>query len=161
VAVQRGRLHPDPPAQGTARVARGYGPRLAAEAVKQLHLSGYIPTSRSLELAATALRLIIAGGHYIPGGCSDADPATPRALQDPPMSVLDVTTRERAMLKLLQCGLPNKVVTCRLQMSPSTVKAHVHSIIVQLNVRDRTEATLARYAALERDRAAMTIDATM
>src|SRR5690242_1987625 len=32
-------------------------------ALKQLQLSGYIPTSSSLELAATALRLIIAGGH--------------------------------------------------------------------------------------------------
>ena len=51
------------------------------------------------------------------------------------------------MLELLKCGLPNKIISYRLEMSPSTVKAHVHNIIVKLNVRNRTEAAVARYAS--------------
>ena len=54
------------------------------------------------------------------------------------------------MLELLEHGLPNKIIAYRLEMAQSTVKAHVHSIIAKLNVRNRTEAAVARYAALDR-----------
>ena len=52
------------------------------------------------------------------------------------------------MLDLLERGLPNKLIAYRLGMSPSTVKAHVHNIIAKLRVRNRTEAAVARHAAL-------------
>ena len=118
-------------------------PHLAEEAVNQLHLSGYIPTTSSPELAATALRLVIAGGRYVPERYLDAD-TTPPAVS--PMSAPDakLTARERAVLELLERGLPNKIIAYRLGMSLSTVKAHVHNIIAKLNVRNRTEAALAR-----------------
>ena len=123
--------------------------RLAEEAVRQLHLSGYIPTSSSLELASTALRLVIAGGRYFPEKCLDADKATPTTSQAPASSAhyVKLTTREAAVLELLEHGLPNKIIANRLRMSQSTVKAHVHNIIAKLNVRNRTEAAVARYAA--------------
>ena len=123
--------------------------RLAEEAVRQLHLSGYIPTSSSLELASTALRLVIAGGRYFPEKCLDADKATPTTSQAPASSAhyAKLTTREAAVLELLEQGLPNKIIANRLRMSQNTVKAHVHNIIAKLNVRNRTEAAVARYAA--------------
>jgi DNA-binding NarL/FixJ family response regulator len=123
------------------------------EAIRQLRLDGYIPTASSPELAATALRLVIAGGRYIPQECFNATEATPGAPQDRPISAHDakLTSRERAVLELLESGLPNKIIAYRLQLSQSTVKAHVHNIIVKLNVRNRTEAAVARYAASERD----------
>jgi DNA-binding CsgD family transcriptional regulator len=129
-------------------VADAADPNLAEEAVRRLHLSGYIPTASSPELAATALRLVIFGGRYIPGRCSDAGAAAPAVTRQPPTSAYDskLTTRERAVLELLERGLPNKVIAVRLGMSPSTVKAHVHNIIAKLNVRNRTEAAVARYS---------------
>lgn len=127
-------------------------PQLAEEAVRQLDLSGYIPTSSSLELAATALRLVIAGGRYVPGGCFDVGTTTLMASQGPPVSSHDakLTARERAVLGLLEHGLPNKIIAHRLGMSQSTVKAHVHNIIAKLDVRNRTEAATARYMTLDR-----------
>ena len=143
-------------------------PHRAEEAVRQLHLSGYIPTTSSPELAATALRLVIAGGRYVPGNCYDADTktkevmakpawvmpgrltssATPMAEQDPPMSAYDanLTARERDVLELLECGVAYKIIAHRLGISQSTVKAHIHNLIVKLKVRNRTEAAVARYA---------------
>ena len=121
--------------------------RVAEEAVRQLHLSGYIPTCSGLELAATALRLVIAGGRYVPGNYFDADKAAQTTSQKPltSVSIDKLTIRERAVLELLEQGLPNKIIAYRLGMSQSTVKAHVHNIIAKLNVRNRTEAAMARY----------------
>ena len=121
--------------------------QLAEEAALRLQLSGYIPTSTNLELAATALRLVLAGGRYFPNQKTVNGIRTPTASpQAPHVPYLDkLTTRERAVLDLLERGLPNKIIAYRLGMSQSTVKAHVHNIIAKLNVRNRTEAAMARY----------------
>ena len=128
---------------------------LAETAVRQLQLGGYIPTSSSLELAATALRLIIAGGRYIPQECHDGDRPVRAAPGLPPSpsapasaSCVKLTIRERSVLDLLERGLPNKIISYQLGMSQSTVKVHVHNIIAKLKVRNRTEAAVARYATL-------------
>lgn len=128
-------------------VADAADDEIAEESVRQLQLSGYIPTSTNLELAATALRLIFAGGRYFPtkrtddgGGMPAVPPSTPHLAY-----ATKLTTRERAVLDLLEHGLPNKTIAYRLGMSQSTVKAHVHNIISKLNVRNRTEAAMARY----------------
>jgi DNA-binding NarL/FixJ family response regulator len=118
---------------------------------RRLHLSGYIPTSSSMELAQAALRVIIAGGRYLPPSWCDGEagvatmPSIPTPVQSP-RPALRLTPREQVVLELLERGLPNKVISDRLGMSPSTVKAHVHNIIAKLNVRNRTEAAVARYA---------------
>lgn len=119
-------------------------------AAARLRLSGYIPASSTQELVAAALRLILAGGTYFPRSCHD-DPSSMepdhihRGLMPGPQSAPKLSPRERAVLGLLKLGLPNKVIGHRLGMSPSTVKAHVHSIIGKLNVRNRTEAAVTRY----------------
>jgi DNA-binding NarL/FixJ family response regulator len=120
-------------------------PRLAAEAVKRFHLSGYISTSSSLDLAATALRSIVGEGQQVETQYNnDALPAQPHAtaLHVPSPTYAKLTAREASVLELLERGLPNKLISYQLGMSPSTVKAHVHNIIVKLNVRSRTEAAL-------------------
>jgi DNA-binding NarL/FixJ family response regulator len=134
---------------------------------RQLDLSGYIPTSSSAELAEAALRVIIAGGRYIPPSWNDTQAARPSAtalavMTDgkslPDGDVLTrLTPRERVVLELLERGMPNKVIGDRLGMSPSTVKAHVHNIIGKFNVRNRTEAALARFAGPTRPVPAKTL----
>ncbi len=47
----------------------------------RLHLRGYVPTSSSMELAAAALQLVIAGGTYFPRARDeDSAPSAPPAL---------------------------------------------------------------------------------
>lgn len=104
----------------------------------RLSLAGYIPTTSTLGVASAALRLILAGGKYLPPTNQPAEtPARPLSVK--------LTPREQVVLDLLEHGLPNKTIGKRLGMSPSTVKAHVHNIISKLNVRNRTEAAVARY----------------
>lgn len=122
-------------------------------AISQWKLSGYIPDTSGKELVTAALRLILAGGSYFPRrspgeSVSASVDGLRRHLTVGSQSRL--SPRERAVLALLEHGLPNKVIGHRLGMSQSTVKAHVHSIIGKLNVRNRTEAAVARFEQLER-----------
>jgi len=62
----------------------------------------------------------------------------------PPVTGLDLTTREREVLALMIEGLNNTQIAGRLTVSPSTIKSHVSNILAKLGVASRTEAvTLA------------------
>lgn len=62
----------------------------------------------------------------------------------PPAPGLDLTEREREVLKLMIEGLNNIQIAGRLTVSPSTIKSHVSNILAKLGVTSRTEAvTLA------------------
>jgi DNA-binding NarL/FixJ family response regulator len=59
----------------------------------------------------------------------------------------ELTRREMEVLELLGTGLRNKAIAARLFVSEKTVKNHISSIFLKLQVNDRTEAALlaARY----------------
>lgn len=62
----------------------------------------------------------------------------------PPPPGLDLTERERDVLKLMIEGLNNTQIASKLTVSPSTIKSHVSNILAKLGVASRTEAvTLA------------------
>jgi DNA-binding NarL/FixJ family response regulator len=51
-----------------------------------------------------------------------------------------LTPRERAVMDLLERGLPNKEIARELGIGPATVKNHVHRILGKLRARGRGEA---------------------
>jgi DNA-binding NarL/FixJ family response regulator len=53
-----------------------------------------------------------------------------------------LTPREREILRLIEMGWTNKSIALELGCSLSTVKNHVHAILVKLGVNRRTEAAL-------------------
>jgi len=111
-------------------------------------LQGRIPTSSSIGVAAAALQLVAAGGLYFPRAAGQNEPPPDLASHNMARQgsasplVAKLTPRERAVLELLEQGMANKIIAYRLSLSQSTVKAHVHSIISKLNVRNRTEAAV-------------------
>ena len=122
--------------------------RPIAEIVARFHLQGYIPTSSSVGVAAAVLRLIAAGGTYIPEN-RDGESLPIRAAQAPRTSqaarIAGLTPRECVVLELLERGMSNKIIAYRLSLSQSTVKAHVHNIISKFKVHNRTEAAVASH----------------
>jgi DNA-binding NarL/FixJ family response regulator len=54
----------------------------------------------------------------------------------------ELTAREREVLSLVGEGLPNKVISRRLEISEKTVKAHLTRIFARIGVTDRTQAAL-------------------
>jgi DNA-binding NarL/FixJ family response regulator len=121
--------------------------RAAEMLVVRFHLQGYIPITSTMEVAAAALQLVIAGGTYVPHIWNGDRLPVPMPLDRMPEGTAPapadkLTPRERAVLDLVEQGMANKIIAFRLGMSQSTVKAHVHNIIAKFNVRNRTEAAV-------------------
>jgi two-component system, NarL family, nitrate/nitrite response regulator NarL len=57
-----------------------------------------------------------------------------------------LTARETQILKLLQQGMSNKMISRSLGIELPTVKNHVHSILAKLGIHRRTEAISLQYA---------------
>ncbi len=102
----------------------------------------YIPKSASSEVLAQALARVLAGEVFLPEGFADAVAAHHDAL---PV----LTPRQRDVLRLLNRGLPSKLIARELGISEYTVKDHIASILRILGVRNRTQAViLARHLTL-------------
>jgi DNA-binding NarL/FixJ family response regulator len=59
-----------------------------------------------------------------------------------PREEAHLTERQREVLQLIARGMPNKVISRQLNLSPSTVKAHISAILRALGARNRTEAAM-------------------
>lgn len=122
----------------------------------QLGVRGYISTDVGLSVALEAIRLVAAGGAFVPasflhrlmqdqgtaldrhGGDDDAPANVGVAGADDAMNGL--TARQRSVLKCMSEGKPNKIIAHELGMRESTVKVHVRSILKKLGASNRTEA---------------------
>lgn len=104
--------------------------------------AGYIPKSSSAAVMISAIRLVLAGGIYVPSQLvSNASAGYERnTATDPDMQL---TERQIEVLRLLAAGKPNKTICRELQMSEGTVKTHINAIYRNLGVVNRTEAALA------------------
>jgi DNA-binding NarL/FixJ family response regulator len=116
---------------------------------------GYIPTSVESEVAVAALRLISAGGTFVP---ADALRSTTAKLDDQPEGERqrrsdgrDLTPRELSVIDLVREGKPNKLIARQLDMQESTVKVHVRNILKKLNAANRTHAAFVVNRLLGQD----------
>jgi DNA-binding NarL/FixJ family response regulator len=112
-----------------------------ALAILRAGARGFLPTSHSLKVLIGALERVRAGGTYVPLVLSEAAPAaTAGRPRHSPWS--ELTRRQCDVLALIAQGKANKLIADSLNMSESTVKAHVKQIIRRLNVANRTQAAL-------------------
>ena len=92
-------------------------------------------------ISGTDLAAAIRDAH---AGRSTLAPEVVQVLIQPPVQEpaigRDLTPREREVLALLVDGLTNAQIAKRLQISRSTVKAHVSNILSKLGVSNRGEA---------------------
>jgi DNA-binding NarL/FixJ family response regulator len=105
---------------------------------------GYVTTSIEAEVAFAALRLVDAGGTFIPAHGFSAATGNSRngsnGEHQGPIPGIDLTPREMSVIDLLRQGMPNKVIGVNLQMQESTVKVHLRNIMKKLRVTNRTHA---------------------
>lgn len=99
---------------------------------------GYISKSEHSPVLLSALRLVLAGGIYVP----------PKLVQSPPPGLPNqhaalpygLTPRQYEVLKMLLLGKSNKEIAQEFNLSTITVKAHIGAIFKSLHVGNRAEA---------------------
>jgi DNA-binding NarL/FixJ family response regulator len=129
---------------------------------------GFVPKRSSNAALFEALRMVMAGGLYVPptmlgierppspGG--DTVPGVMRPHAEAPLgeraepephqqvsalAKVGLTPRQNDVLGLLLQGLPNKLIARELNLSVETVKDHVAAVLRALGVSSRTQAVLA------------------
>lgn len=109
--------------------------------------AGFIPKSSANDVMISAVRLVLAGGKYVPSealmrsGATEPAPKSPRRAQT--LDSLGLTERQIDVLRLLANGASNKLICRELGLAERTVKAHVTAVFRALNVSSRTQAALA------------------
>ncbi len=105
---------------------------------------GYIPKSSSPQVVVNALRLVLAGGTYLPREMmAAAAPAAKPKPGDTASSRLGITPRQAEVLRLLLAGKSNKAICRELDLAEGTVKNHIAAIFKALDVTSRVQAVIA------------------
>lgn len=107
--------------------------------------AGFVSKSSSKELILQAVRLVLAGGIYIPpqalGGFDASGQREPA--NGATAGGLGLTGRQTEVLALLARGKPNKIIARELNIAEPTVKAHLTEIFRVLKVTNRAQAVIA------------------
>jgi two-component system, NarL family, nitrate/nitrite response regulator NarL len=107
---------------------------------------GYVPKSQPMEMLVNAVRMVLAGGTYIPPQAlrvlgielrATHPAATTKEFELPHLS-----PRQTDVFRLLLQGMPNKIIASRLGMAEGTVRAHLNSLFRSLQVHNRAQAIL-------------------
>ena len=93
--------------------------------------SGYVMKSMPLEQVLEAVRVLHAGGQYIPREIASRMSERIHS---------ELSSREVEVLRLIGKGKSNKEVGTDLGIAESTVKAHLTNIFTKLGAVDRTQA---------------------
>jgi len=97
---------------------------------------GYIPKTSKPDVMIAALKVIAAGGTYVPPEALEQQ--KPRRTRQ-----LDLTGRQKDVLRLMLKGYNNDRIAAELAIAPNTVKQHAHAIFMVLGVSTRAEAVVA------------------
>ncbi|MEW6644585.1 MAG: response regulator transcription factor [Pseudomonadota bacterium] len=98
---------------------------------------GYIPTSMAFSVAIEAVRLVEAGGTFVPVSSLLASRRDTAANGNSMF-----TARQIMVVEALHRGKANKQIAYELNMRESTVKVHIRHIMKKLNARNRTEVAV-------------------
>ncbi|QNK70967.1 LuxR C-terminal-related transcriptional regulator [Variovorax sp. PAMC26660] len=149
-------------------VLSGYEDPAIMRSALERGVLGFIPKAYSPEVMLSAVRLVLAGGVYVPPMmltalppgivAGVASPSNGEASTRGGNQTLEhlrsvLTERQVEVLQLLSQGKPNKLIGRSLGISEGTVKIHLAAIFRALNVRNRTEAVVAAQALTEAQQA--------
>jgi DNA-binding NarL/FixJ family response regulator len=105
---------------------------------------GYIPLTTKFEVAVAVMRVVLAGGTYVPMDCLPNQGSRERGnySRERGKSSGALTAREISVVRAIQLGKSNKAIAYGLNMTESTVKVHVRHIMAKLKAKNRTEIAI-------------------
>ena len=113
----------------------------------QFGAKGYLLKDTPLEEIADAIRAATKGYTQMSPGLfkkfiTQSHSQRASTPQELPLPLQSLSPREKEVLSLIAKGANNKEIAGELYISERTVKAHITSILSQLNLRDRTQAAI-------------------
>ena len=116
----------------------------------QAHIKGFVPKTDQAAVLLQALKLVLAGGKYVPAMILSKEDNTDHSQQHLSTAVnahltanqWGLSNRLQDVLNLLAQGLSNKMIARQLGISDLTVKTHVNLLYKQMGVKNRAEATV-------------------
>lgn len=108
--------------------------------------SGFIPKSSSRVELVAALKLVLAGGTFLPKSAHTPLPQTQVSVSTDDAATAAIAQLSRRQFQVLMkavLGKSNKVIAKELDISDHTVKAHLSVAFRNLGVQNRTEAVYA------------------
>ncbi|HEX7693625.1 MAG TPA: response regulator transcription factor [Sphingomonas sp.] len=103
--------------------------------------AGFIPKSLKRSAIVEALKSILAGDIYLPD-VEEGDENEDAETADILARIDSLTPQQKVVLKLVVEGKLNKQIAYELDVSMTTVKAHVSAILSKLRVFSRTQAVI-------------------
>jgi len=112
--------------------------------------SGYIPKTSSPSVTVSAIKLVLAGGIYVPPHVLNTSETIldSAPLVEEQTKTATLSKRQIEVLTLITLGKSNQMIADELVLSIPTIKMHVSAIFKKLSVKNRTEA-VSKYAALK------------
>jgi two-component system, NarL family, nitrate/nitrite response regulator NarL len=111
-------------------------------------VAGFAPKTASGSIIEAAIRLILAGGRYLPQRLAEIASARIEngsivAIRDNVARIAErLTDRQLEVLRLIIKGQSNKEIARALDLAPSTVKTHLSQIMTCLGAANRTDAAI-------------------
>ncbi|MDP3550820.1 MAG: response regulator transcription factor [Novosphingobium sp.] len=111
-------------------------------------VAGFAPKTASGAIIEAAMRLILAGGRYLPPRLAEIasarieDGSVTAVRDDVARLAESLTERQMQVLRLMAQGLSNKEIARTLNLAPSTVKTHLSQLLVHLGATNRTDASI-------------------
>ena len=105
--------------------------------------AGFVPKSLKRQAILDALRQVMSGEIYLPDiETTESDDARLREDEEIRARIDSLTPQQRIVLGHLVEGRLNKQIAYELDVSMTTVKAHVSAILQKMNVFSRTQAVI-------------------
>jgi len=115
--------------------------RTTVSAALSAGAAGFIPKSLKRGAIVDALKAVLAGEIYVPANLAEDD-ADSGERRDFLRRIELLTPQQKVVLGLLVEGKLNKQIAFELDVSMTTVKAHVSAILTKLRVFSRTQAVI-------------------
>jgi two-component system, NarL family, nitrate/nitrite response regulator NarL len=107
-----------------------------------LGIAGFLPKSSRFAIIENAIRLVLAGGQYLPPRILALTGGARPSGEDPARGLPNLTARQIDVLRRIALGESNKEIARAVELSPATVKTYAAAIFAALGAANRTEAAL-------------------
>lgn len=124
-------------------VLSGTTDRASIVAALEAGAVGYIPKTSKPDVMIAALKVVAAGGTYVPPEALEEEAGEGKPARRRRTAALDLTHRQKQVLRLILKGYNNERIAAELSIAPNTVKQHAHAVFTALGVSTRAEAVIA------------------